>query len=269
MREFTPKEQELIETLIRKYQPSGVQKVFDILKEMNIVVSCEPIPPFKGKAPCALKSSYIPQPSYKSNLKWIVDDRQVCVKYYGDDECFRVTFYEILLLIIFLKKEGYIVLSRVTISGSLGDSDNYMPPANGAVFFNDLGEDLWTILDSYFVVSNALIDLAKHDFKSIEQRRFEEQLNDVNKKHKETMCKTRWALGLSFAGLVMALILPYCPEIKLAEIDEIKKEIQSIKTKIPAVIETRITNDTIKVQVVKPMPIKRNSNDTTKQNTTL
>lgn len=111
--------------------------------------------------------------------------------------------------------------------------------------------------NTFMYPSTLLIELANSKFKTPEQIRFETQLDDTQRKHKEIMCKTRWALGISFAGLVTALILPFCTKTTLAEKDEIINSIQSVKTEFPTVIKTKITNDTIKVDVVKPTPIKK------------
>lgn len=135
--------------------------------------------------------------------------------------------------------------------------EGFTPRGSFSVYTNSLPELLDEFVYTLIFPTQELVDLVNNNFITPEQRRFEVQLNDANKKHNETMCKTRWALGVSFAGLVAALILPFCTETKIANIEEIKQTIQAAKTEIPIVIETKITNDTIKVDVVKPTSTKR------------
>lgn len=134
-----------------------------------------------------------------------------------------------------------------------------------SVNINILPFDICELLNVGVFVSQDLKDLVKNNFETPEQIRFEKQLKEA----KRQTCGAYIATGVSFLGLLIAMALPFLTKTSLKEIEDIKLEIRNVKTELPAVIETRITNDTIKVQVVKPMPIKRNSNDTTKQNTTL
>lgn len=111
--------------------------------------------------------------------------------------------------------------------------------------------------NTFIYPSTLLIELANSKFKTPEQVRFATQLGDTQKKHNQAIWWTRITAGVSFVGLLIALLLPFCTKTKLAEIDEIKQVIQSTKTEIPTVIETKITNDTIKVDFIKPTPIKK------------
>lgn len=111
--------------------------------------------------------------------------------------------------------------------------------------------------NTFMYPSTLLIELANSKFKTPEQIRFETQLDDTQRKHKQAMLWTRFAAVVSFLGLLIALILPFYTKTTLAEKDEIINSIQSVKTEIPAVIETKITNDTIKVDVVKSTSIKK------------
>ena len=61
--------------------------------------------------------------------------------------------------------------------------------------------DLWEFLCSYFYVTNALVDFAK-DFKTVEQRRYEEQLNVAN----ETLVETKKTLAKSNYSFIVALV---------------------------------------------------------------
>lgn len=119
-------------------------------------------------------------------------------------------------------------------------------------------------------LSQVLIDLVNNNFKTQEQIRFEKQLSDAETKHNEAMDKAQtqiyqnrsntkvafFAAIVSFIGLLVALILPFCIKTKLAEKDEIIKEIQAVKKEIPAVINTRITNDKLDADIVTSTKIK-------------
>lgn len=143
--------------------------------------------------------------------------------------------------------------------------DNTLYSANKDVIYSSvnidiLPFDICELLNVGVFVSQDLKDLVKNNFETPEQIRFEKQLKEA----KRQTCGAYIAAGVSFLGLLVAMALPFLTKTKLAEIDEIKQVIQSTKTELPAVIETKITNDTIKVDVVKPTPIKRNNYDSTK-----
>lgn len=117
-----------------------------------------------------------------------------------------------------------------------------------------------------------LVDLVNNDFKTTEQMRFEKQLNNAQTKHDEAMraankqiseakkqtTNSRTALYVSWGALgvsIIATIWTICSSYTtIRDIDQI---IRNNKLTLPSVIETKITNDTIKVDVVKPTPIKK------------
>ena len=61
--------------------------------------------------------------------------------------------------------------------------------------------DLWNMLNSYYYVTNSLIDFAK-DFKTVEQRRFEEQLNEA----KESLITSQKGLKISLCSFIVAIL---------------------------------------------------------------
>lgn len=98
---------------------------------------------------------------------------------------------------------------------------------------------------TFIYPSSILTQLVKNEFKTPEQRRFKKQ---------------QWATWVSIGiAILIGLMSIWLSNnsVELIGIEGIKQEIRNTKTEIPAVIQTKITNDTIKVDVVKPTPIKK------------
>lgn len=100
-------------------------------------------------------------------------------------------------------------------------------------------------IGEFVYVSPILTEVVKNDFKTNEQIRFRKQLKEAINQTKGAYI----AAFVSFLGLLVALVLPFCTKMELAEKDEIIKAINATKIAIPADIDTKITNDTIKVDV--------------------
>jgi len=108
-------------------------------------------------------------------------------------------------------------------------------------------------------VSCELIDMVNHDFKTIEQRNFEIELNQSKEQHKQAMKSATkqvhiawWAFGIAFVTLIATLCF------NIWEIGKTKSDITDeqlkriiIQQKMPDVIKTKITNDTLKVKIIK------------------
>lgn len=110
-------------------------------------------------------------------------------------------------------------------------------------------------------VSNYLIELVKNDFKTLEQIRFEKQLDDANTKHSDAMGKamtqvkySRLAFVVSLVTLVISSVLGIwtkCSETKINQdqLNQIKQTIE--QTTPPDVIKTGITKDTLTTRIVE------------------
>ena len=94
---------------------------------------------------------------------------------------FQAEIYEAILLLLLLKKEGYIFMNyfpfiniedqkgnRHEMMSLMQDNDHYEERRIFDIFPDT---KLWALLNSYCVVTNSLIDYSK-DFKTEEQRRF-------------------------------------------------------------------------------------------------
>lgn len=100
-----------------------------------------------------------------------------------------------------------------------------------------------------------LEDYVKNDFKTVEQRNFEKQLNDANKKHNEQMnearkslCTSRWSFLIATITLFLSTIFDIsscCSDTKRNDIHN-----TVIEQNIPRAISTNIANDTFKRIVI-------------------
>lgn len=112
----------------------------------------------------------------------------------------------------------------------------------------------WTDL---FCVSDELKTLSKNHFKTQEKLDFEEQMNDAQHKHEESMFEakkqtkyTRRAFYVAIAAFIVSLCSPIFS--KYFNNDElIRKEIRSVRTQTPKLINQQIKNDTLRVNLIK------------------
>jgi hypothetical protein len=120
---------------------------------------------------------------------------------------------------------------------------------------------------NFIYPTQELIDLVKNDFKTIDQRRFEEEMKTVKLNHTEAMkkalCQIRiaWmACAFTIITLIATLGFNYCSTVNIKS-PKIEEQLNQIKFEIheqkqPDVINANITNDTLKVFLLKPK--KRN-----------
>jgi hypothetical protein len=120
-------------------------------------------------------------------------------------------------------------------------------------------------INRYKVVypSQELFDLVENDFKTIEQIRFEKELSLANKHHakamrsaKKQLCFARLAFIVSVITLFITLGYNYYGIVNIKS-PKIEEQLNQIKIEIldqkqPKVINTNITNDTLKVFLLKP-----------------
>jgi hypothetical protein len=104
------------------------------------------------------------------------------------------------------------------------------------------------------LLSETIVDLVNNNFKTVEQRRFEIQMNDAQRKHEGSMSESKkqtkysqWAFYVAIGALIVSLtstIITQCS-------NNIRDEIRSIKTETPKLINQQIKNDTLKVNMIK------------------
>lgn len=96
--------------------------------------------------------------------------------------------------------------------------------------------------------SQELFDLVENDFKSTEQIQFEQELEQARKQ----VSFARWAFIVALITLLITLGFNFYGILE-ADSKPIEKQLNQIiiQQKLPDVINTRITNDTLKVKVLK------------------
>lgn len=113
-------------------------------------------------------------------------------------------------------------------------------------------------------ISPELRDLVQNDFKSLEERRFDEEMNLTKSNHKKAMRKASYQIWLGWAAFFVALISPIITtcidrnkvtDVKLVQIEQRLDKIIN-QMVIPDTIKTEIINDTLKVIVTKPLKNK-------------
>lgn len=141
-----------------------------------------------------------------------------------------------------------------------------IPVINESKINTDICSSIEYYSNSLVYPMPCLVNYVKKRFKSEEQVRFEEQMNDTQSKHEQTMLKaqetlywTRWAF---FAALIPSLfnIYSFFADMTIRELNSTIKE-----QTLPEVINANLTNDTIKAFIVnqpkdvKPMVNKQNA----------
>lgn len=99
-------------------------------------------------------------------------------------------------------------------------------------------------IGAFIYVSPMLEELYKNNFKTSEQKRFDKQ-------YKQTLIGIVVAIAVGILSIILGIWSGLRPT-ELAEIEDIKQEIKAVKTELPSVVDTRVTNDTLKVSVLKP-----------------
>lgn len=184
-----------------------------------------------------------------------------------EDKTYLTSFMKLqyfIMLLHELERDG-LVLSSPTLGEKFSPlnanlSADYSEPYAIDAFYQS---ELKRYFSSNILVNYQLVELVKNDFKTPEQIRFDTQLGDANKKHKEAMKIAKNSVYISWAALfittMVSVAIPLSCDTNIHEdsIDAIDKIIQENKTTIPQTINTNIVNDTLKVDVVKSAPNKR------------
>jgi hypothetical protein len=167
--------------------------------------------------------------------------------------------YEAINLFVLLIQKDYLVVKDFVPANIIGEK-NYMPfllsEGKHVVetrMFNYYKFDLWELLCSNYYVTASLTDFIK-DFKTVEQRRHEEQLKEA----KASVCWSRLACIISIATLFMTICCD-CFQQKLpSTLDEeqfktLREDIKNLRIVTP--IQTEIKSP-IKVEIQSPQKIE-------------
>lgn len=166
MRELTKNEKKLVTEIVTKCIPDSTATIGDILMNLYNIDFMEKYLPNSDEEKYVSESDY-------SSVSFLYKS------FKGRN--FQAEIYEAILLLLLLKKEGYIYMNYSSFINSedqkgkkpemlsiLQDKDYY---ERRRIFDIFPGTKLWTLLNSNCIVTNSLIDYAK-DFKTEEQRRF-------------------------------------------------------------------------------------------------
>lgn len=146
----------------------------------------------------------------------------------------------------YLLKSGYINESSSTkLSISLDGRDKVLEDySEYNIIYPDSTSWVNASNQSYKIwLSQVLIDLVDHKFKTPEQHRFEKQ-------QKVTWFGIGVAILIGLISIILSLYSISKPT-SLKESKQIEQEIRSVKTETPKLINQQIKNDTLKVSMIK------------------
>lgn len=181
MREFTDTERKLVKALINNVSRKSGLHIGEVLLQVYPIEYIE-----KNK---------VDDPFYKETIK-------ICHKV---EENLESKLYEAFSLIIMLIEHRYIVAKELIDKEIIGKKNplcySLVNRHEERTYFNYYDIELWKLLNSHFSVTNSLVDFAK-DFKTVEQRRFEEQLNEA----KESLINSQKGLKISLCSFIVAIL---------------------------------------------------------------
>ncbi len=237
MREFTVKEQELIKLFIQRQGICNNVKIGDVLLEFYNAQHMKPI---------------------ENNIS-ITHIEQIEVAFWCNNKTkydtngFESKMAEAILLLLYLIETKQMVKSILIDCKIIGEDNGMLyiyDPKTGegqcqpTTIYNiyECGK-LWDLMSSVYVVNNSLVELAKYNFKSIEQRNFKQQLN-----------KTNWSIGITAIAVIVSAIMPLiimiCSPDTDKQIEKIESAIRATRTEYPTKIEVSLP-DTITVKDIK------------------
>lgn len=120
--------------------------------------------------------------------------------------------------------------------------------------------------NSYFHVSENLVELVRNNFIPEEQLRFETQMNDTQVKHSQAMITAKKTLKWTQAAFVIAFLATIFT-VTIGVFDLLSPKDMTIRElnktmidkKLPDVISAELTNDTVKVIVINPRSKNKSS----------
>lgn len=164
---------------------------------------------------------------------------------------------EAINIIDLLIKKDYLIAKEFYADNIIGEkkTDCGLPKMNHisnktryveTTLMNYYSYDLWNMLNRYYYVTNSLIDFAK-DFKTIEQRRFEEQLEEA----KESTCWSRITTMFAFIT-ICSTIMYNCSDNKNNS-EQINRIISAINEQKTVTIDSVkvFPKDTFNVKVIR------------------
>lgn len=90
------------------------------------------------------------------------------------------------------------------------------------------------------LISDSIVDLVNHQFKSVEQRRFEIQLKEAAKQYSHTIFWTRASFFVAIIAALVAILSPFCISTKIdkSQHEEIKQLLTGIQSSLQDTIQT-------------------------------
>lgn len=186
---------------------------------------------------------------YKKTVTICYDDAQANIE----------DIYEAINLFVLLIQKDYLVVKDFVPTKVLGEK-NYMPYSLDegkhvveTRLFNYYKFDLWELLCSNYYVTASLTDFIK-DFKTIEQRRYEEQLREA----KASVCWSRFAGIISVITLFMTICCDCCRKKQPSTLDAeqfetLREDIKGLQLVTP--VPTEIISP-VKVEIQSPQKIE-------------
>lgn len=224
MREFTPEEKKVIKNLIEWFPNGSSIQLGEVLRKLYPI-------------------EYI-KPSINNNEEYYKHTIEIC---YNKEEVSLSTILETINLFDLLVQQKYIITKELYTCNIIGEENDMLyqfeKDKNIVItpIINYYDYDLWKFLCNHFYITNSLIDFAS-DFKSIEQRRFDEQ-----------NCSTWIGIVTAIVIGIMSPILSKCISEK-GEQEKIEQIVNAINKQKTVTIDSvkLFPNDTFNVNVIRP-----------------
>lgn len=188
MRDLTKNEKRLVTEIVTKCVPDGDANIGDIIMSLYDINFID------DYSPNSDEENYLAREDYSS----------VCVQYKTyKGRNFESEIYEAIVLLIFLKQEGYIFLNYSSYIDypAKGKKYDVKTASDGKYYYEESRiydvfpkTCLWVLFNSECIVTNSLKDYSK-DFKTEEQRRFD-----------KSIFYTRIAFYISVVSCIISLI---------------------------------------------------------------
>ncbi len=180
MREFTPQEKQVVKALISDnyYHKGNSLRLGELITKIFPIDCIKPATQINNLTPPFIYISYD-----RTNVE------------------FSTILDAIHLLDLLVEKKYLILTEFIPNDGIIGidkHNDNHYEERSIINFDN---RDLWNFLNHHYYVTNALIDFAT-DFKTIEQRRYEDEITVA----KETLKKTKSAYCVSIIASILSAL---------------------------------------------------------------
>lgn len=100
------------------------------------------------------------------------------------------------------------------------------------------------------LLSETIVDLVKHQFKTAEQRRFEIQLMEARTQYKHTIFWTRASFFVALCAALAAIIIPFYSSTKIekSQYKEIKQEINGIQSALKDTLQIKPIDENLTIK---------------------